>query len=101
MYIALMVAVLRRGRRVSGRLVRQSPPAADRYIRTAEEGVSANTDGQHHAHHCHQTRGVGELPGELQLRAERWLVGHDDDELTGHEAAPCEGPPLLETGDER
>lgn len=94
--------VWRTGERlVSGVLGGEAAAFADLAFQGAEdEAVDHDAHEHDDEHPGEEALGVAELAGELQADADRGGVADDDEQLAGHEAAPGEGPALLEAGDE-
>src|SRR5207248_5179776 len=89
---------LRSGGSASG--LDEAPPPADRPVGGGEHRVGQDPDHEDDDHESKQGFRLRELPGELEPGADGRPVGHDDEQLAGHEAAPGERPPLLEATDE-
>src|SRR3954471_13617988 len=64
------------------------------------QGVHQDADGEEHDHHRLDTGGVDALLVRVQLLTER-VAGDAADDLAREEAAPREGPSLLQSADER
>src|SRR6266700_363103 len=74
----------------------QSAPPPDGTVREAEGEIDGHADEEDDDHQREQLLCVSEVARELKLLAQRRLVGHDVDDLARHQAAPGEGPSLLE-----
>src|SRR6267378_2271923 len=74
----------------------QAAPPPDGAVREAKGEIDGHADEEDDDHQREQLLGVGEVVGELELLADRWLVRDDGDDLGRHQAAPCERPALLQ-----
>src|SRR6266568_1890776 len=77
----------------------QSPPPPDGTVGEAEGEIDSHADEEDDDHQGIKLLGVDEVARELQLLAQRRLVGHDVDDLPRHQAAPGECPALLQAAE--